>query len=104
MDMDSKTLGYSNRGTLWYHHLPLLKGGVFVSLIIVFVDCMKELPATLILRPFNFDTLAIHVYQYASDEMLGEAALGCLFIVLVGLMPVLLLSSMLKKSRSVGMQ
>ncbi len=104
MDMVSKTLGYSNRGTLWYHHLPLLKGGVFVALIIVFVDCMKELPATLILRPFNFDTLAIHVYQYASDEMLGEAALGCLFIVLVGLMPVLLLSSMLKKSRSVGMQ
>ncbi len=103
MDMVSKTLGYSNRGTLWYHHMPLLKGGVFVALIIVFVDCMKELPATLILRPFNFDTLAIHVYQYASDEMLGEAALGCLFIVLVGLMPVLLLSSMLKKSRSVGM-
>ncbi len=99
MDMVSKTLGYSNKGTFWYHHLPLLKGGVIVSLIIVFVDCMKELPATLILRPFNFDTLAVHVYQYASDEMLGEAALGCLLIVVAGLFPVLFLSSMLVKTR-----
>ena len=56
--------------------MPVLKGGVFVGAMLVFVDCMKELPATLILRPFNFETLATHVYLFASDEMLGEAALG----------------------------
>ena len=67
--------------------------------MIVFVDCMKELPATLILRPFNFDTLATHVYEFASDEMLGEAALGSLTIVTVGLVPVLLLTRMISNSR-----
>jgi iron(III) transport system permease protein len=70
--------------------------------MIVFVDCMKELPATLILRPFNFDTLATHVYEFASDEMLGEAALGSLTIVIVGLLPVLLLTRMIGKSRNGG--
>jgi len=61
---------------------------------------MKELPATLILRPFNFETLATHVYWFASDEMLGEAALGSLTIVLVGLLPVVLLSTMTARARS----
>jgi iron(III) transport system permease protein len=60
---------------------------------------MKELPATLLLRPFNFETLATHVYQFASDEMLGEAALGSLTIVVVGLIPVLVLSRMIARSR-----
>ncbi len=102
MDMASKTLGYTRLRGFWSHHFPLIRGGAVVALIIVFVDCMKELPATLILRPFNFDTLAVHVYHYASDEMLGEAALGCMFIVAVGLLPVLLLSSMLSKSRNIN--
>ena len=62
---------------------------------------MKELPATLILRPFNFETLATHVYWFASDEMLGEAALGSLTIVLVGLLPVALLSRLTTQTRSV---
>ena len=65
---------------------------------------MKELPATLILRPFNFDTLATHVYEFASDEMLGEAALGSLTIVVVGIVPVLLLSRMIAISRSARLQ
>ena len=80
-------------------HTPVLKAGVFVGAMLVFVDCMKELPATLILRPFNFETLATHVYLFASDEMLGEAALGSITIVMVGLIPVIILSSMIKRSR-----
>src|SRR3546814_8337169 len=59
---------------------------------IVFVDCMKELPATLILRPFNFDTLATHVYQFASEELLERSALAALAIVLAGILPVVLLN------------
>lgn len=60
--------------------------------MLVFVDVMKELPATIVLRPFNFDTLAIRVYQYASDERLAEAAAPALTILLVGLVPVIVLS------------
>ena len=81
------------------YHLPLVRGAMLTAVMIVFVDCMKELPATLLLRPFNFETLATHVYQFASDEMLGEAALGSLTIVAVGLIPVLLLSRMISRSR-----
>jgi iron(III) transport system permease protein len=60
--------------------------------MLVFVDVMKELPATLIIRPFNFDTLAVRVYQYAADERLVEASAPALAIILVGLLPVLWLS------------
>ena len=67
--------------------------------ILVFVDCMKELPLTIILRPFNFDTLATFVYQYASDELLEESALGALTIVGAGIIPVILLSVTIAKSR-----
>jgi iron(III) transport system permease protein len=72
--------------------LPLIKGGILTAGMVVFVDSMKELPATLILRPFNFETLATYVYQFASDELIGESALGALFIVLAGLLPVIFLS------------
>ena len=100
LDMAARTLGYRAGETLLRYHLPLIRGGMLTAIIIVFVDCMKELPATLILRPFNFETLATHVYWYASDEMLGEAALGSLTIVLVGLLPVILLSTMTTRARS----
>ncbi len=99
LDMAARTLGYRAGPTLVRYHLPLIKGGMLTAIMIVFVDCMKELPATLLLRPFNFETLATHVYQFASDEMLGEAALGSLTIVAVGLLPVLLLSRMISGSR-----
>jgi len=92
MDMAARTLGYSARGVLFRFHLPLIKGGILTAGMVVFVDAMKELPATLILRPFNFETLATYVYQFASDEQIGESALGALFIVLVGLLPVIFLS------------
>ena len=98
--MAARTLGYRAGETLLRYHVPLIRGGMLTAVMIVFVDCMKELPATLILRPFNFETLATHVYWFASDEMLGEAALGSLTIVLVGLLPVVLLSTMTARVRS----
>jgi iron(III) transport system permease protein len=73
-------------------HLPLLRRSALVAGLLVFVDVMKELPATLVLRPFNTDTLAVVAYQFAKDERLAEAALPSLAIVLVGLVPVILLS------------
>lgn len=99
MDMAARTLGYRAGATLMRYHLPLIRGGMLTAIMVVFVDCMKELPATLLLRPFNFETLATYVYRFASDEMLGEAALGSLTIVLVGLLPVMFLSRMISQSR-----
>jgi len=69
------------------------------GVLVVFVDCMKELPATLILRPFNFDTLATYVYQFASDELIEQASLGALGIVLSGLVPVIVLSRIITATR-----
>ena len=70
----------------------MIRGSLIAAATIVFVDSMKELPATLILRPFNFDTLATHVYQFASDELLEQSALSALTIVIAGIVPVILLS------------
>lgn len=99
MDMASRSLGANTLETLKRVHLPLIKGGLLTALLVVFVDCMKELPATLILRPFNFDTLATAVYQFASDEKLETAAPGALLIVLVGIIPVILLSRTITATR-----
>jgi iron(III) transport system permease protein len=79
----------------------LLRGSLLIALLLVFVDVMKELPATLMLRPFNFNTLATRAYGYASDEMLEPAALWCLAIVVVGLTPVLLLNRQLRQAHAV---
>lgn len=99
VDMAARTLGFRAGQTLIRYHLPLIRGGLLTAVMVVFVDCMKELPATLLLRPFNFETLATYVYRFASDEMLGEAALGSLTIVAVGLLPVAFLSRMISRSR-----
>lgn len=80
-------------------HLPLLRRSVLTALLFVFVDVMKELPATLLLRPFNLDTLAVATYQLAADERLAELALPALSIVLVGLLPVILLTRAISKGR-----
>ena len=72
-------------------HMPILKPSILTALLIVFVDVMKELPATLILRPFNYDTLAVQAHRLASDERLAEAAVPSLVIGAVGLLPVALL-------------
>lgn len=91
LDAAARTLGESALSALWRVHLRLLVPPLGAAGLLVFVDCMKELPATLLLRPFNFDTLATHVYALASIEQLEQASLGALTIVLVGLIPVLLL-------------
>ena len=99
MDMASRSLGANSFDTLTRVHLPLIRPGLLTALLVVFVDSMKELPATLILRPFNFDTLATAVYQFASDEKLEAAAPGSLLIVLVGIIPVILLSRTITATR-----
>ena len=99
MEGAARTLGHGPAATLWRVHLPLVRPSVIATALLVFVDTMKELPLTLILRPFNFETLATFVYQYASDELLEECALGALTIVAAGVVPVLLLSSGLARSR-----
>ncbi|TVQ66923.1 MAG: iron ABC transporter permease [Oceanospirillales bacterium] len=102
LDGAARTLGRSPSGVLRDVHVPILRGSLGTAAILVFVDTMKELPATLILRPFNFNTLATHVYQYAKDEQIEIAALGSLTIVLVGLIPTILLSYTISQSRSGG--
>ncbi len=99
MDDAGRSMGHSAGAILKNIHLPLMRGGLLTAALVVFVDCMKELPATLVLRPFNFDTLATQVYQFASDELIGESALYALLIVLVGLVPVILLSTTIDRSR-----
>ena len=81
---------------------PILRGTLMTAALVVFVDVMKELPATLILRPFNFDTLATYVYQFASDEMLAQSALPALVIVLAGIVPIILMSRSIANTRSIG--
>ncbi|WP_197911814.1 hypothetical protein [Kineobactrum salinum] len=70
----------------------MLRGSVLTALLLVFVDVLKELPTTLILRPFNFNTLAVRAHELASDERLAEASLPALAIVLIGLLPVILIT------------
>ncbi|MGR3913355.1 MAG: iron ABC transporter permease [Gammaproteobacteria bacterium] len=102
MDMAARTLGHGAWHSLRRFHLPLIRSGVLTAALLVFVDCMKELPATLILRPFNFETLATQVYHFASDEMIGRSALGALCIVLAGLAPVIMLSRAISGVGGVG--
>ena len=97
--MAARTLGHSPSATLRRLHLPMIRGSVLTGGLLVFVDAMKELPATLVLRPFNFDTLATFVYQYASDERLAASAPAALAIVLSVILPVLLLARSVGASR-----
>jgi len=99
-DDSARMLGSGDWGLLRRVHWPLLKRSTAAALLLVFVDVMKELPATLVLRPFNSDTLAVVAYQLARDERLGEAALPSLALVLVGLIPVLMLSRALRQRPS----
>jgi iron(III) transport system permease protein len=102
MDMASRSLGHSPGNTLVKVHLPMLRGTLLTAALVVFVDCMKELPATLILRPFNFETLATYVYQFASDERLYHSALPALIIVLAGIIPIILMSRSISNTRSIA--
>ena len=80
-------------------HLPLLKTSFLTSILLVVSEVIKELPATLILRPFNFDTLAVSTYIYASEERMFEAAAPAIAIVFVGLIPIIFLTKMIRESR-----
>ncbi len=101
-DAVARTLGASPATMLRRVHLPILRPSVMTALLIVFVDVMKELPATLIMRPFNFDTLAVQAHRLAADERLEGAAVPSLVIVGVGLIPVILVCRALgKRTRDV---
>lgn len=95
MEDAARSLGEPPSGTLRRVHAPLLAPSLATAGLLVFVDVMKELPATFALRPFNFDTLAVEAYHLAKDERLAEAAMPSLVIVAVGLLPLLVLSRQL---------
>lgn len=92
LPMAARSLGRSAGGALRAVHLPLIRGSVGTALLLVFVDCVKELPATLLLRPFNYNTLATRVYEKASLEQIGEAAPAAMLVILVGLAAVVLMA------------
>ena len=99
MDAAARSLGQTPLGTLRRVHLPILAPSLLTALLIVFVDVMKELPATLIMRPFNYDTLAVQAYRLASDERLNGAAVPSLVIVAMGLLPVILICRQVGRQR-----
>lgn len=99
MDESARSLGEGASGILRRVHLPLLRGSLLTAALLVFVDVMKELPATLVMRPFNFDTLATQAYTLASDERLAEASTAALAIVVVGLLPLIALSRQVSAAR-----
>ena len=103
IDGAARTLGAGPGRTLWRIHLPLMRGSMIAALILVFVDGMKELPMTIIMRPFNFETLATQVHQYSTTERYAQAAPAALGIVLAGLLPVFLLSRAIGRRREVAL-
>jgi iron(III) transport system permease protein len=99
MDSAARSLGLAPGATLARVHAPLLWRSALTAALLVLVDVMKELPATFVMRPFNFDTLAVQAYNLASDERLAEAATPALTIVAVGLLPIIVLSRMMLRER-----
>ncbi|MEX0951757.1 MAG: ABC transporter permease subunit, partial [Gammaproteobacteria bacterium] len=99
MDETARTLGSGRLHILQRIHMPMLRGSLLTAVLLVFVDVLKELPATLLLRPFNFNTLAVRTYELANDERLLEAAPSALMIILVGILPVIVLSRIISRSR-----
>lgn len=100
MDDAARSLAYTPAQILLRVHMPLMKATVLTAFLIVFVDVMKELPATLILRPFDFNTLAVRAFELAGDERLADSSTAALMIVVVGLVPVLLLSRSIASARA----
>ncbi|EDQ01163.1 ABC transporter permease [Shewanella benthica] len=97
LDMAAITMGLKPKALLWRVHMPLLRKGIFAGLLLVFIECMKELPAALLLRPVGFENLATYVYQFVSDEQLEHGALAAIVIVLVGLVPLIYLNRSLEQ-------
>lgn len=102
LDAAARTLGETASSALWRIHLPLLLPALGAAGLLVFVDALKELPATLLLRPFNFETLATHVYAFAALEQVESGALGALSIVLAGLVPLIVLHHAIASGRAGG--
>ncbi len=100
IDESARSLGCRPAGVLWHIHLPMLKGSLLTAVLLVFVDVMKELPATLVLRPFDFNTLAVRAFELASDERLMDSSSAALSIVFVGIIPVILLSLSIRNARN----
>lgn len=100
LDEASKSLGNGSIKTLWKVNLPLVKTSLFSGGLLVFVDILKELPLTLILRPFNFHTLATKAYELASDELVAESATPSLIIILIGIVPIIILNKLMVKKRA----
>tara|TARA_B110000285_G_C15129687_1_gene622700 strand:- start:1464 stop:3089 length:1626 start_codon:yes stop_codon:yes gene_type:complete len=99
LDHAGRSMGHSPLAILRKIHVPLMRTSILTAVLIVFVDVLKELPATLILRPFNFNTMAVRAYELASDERLVDAAPASIMIVLVGLIPVLMLHASIARRR-----
>ncbi|MDO6559982.1 ABC transporter permease [Paraglaciecola chathamensis] len=99
MDDAARSMGLSSFAVLKTVHIPLLRASVLSAILLVFVDVLKELPATLILRPFNFNTLAVRTFELASEERLQDAAVPAIAIVLVGILPVVLLTRALESGK-----
>ena len=99
LDQAGRSMGHSPLDILRKIHVPLMRSSILTAVLIVFVDVLKELPATLILRPFNFNTMAVRAYELASDERLVDAAPASIMIVLVGLIPVLMLHASIARRR-----
>jgi iron(III) transport system permease protein len=99
MERAARTLGETEPGTLWRIHTPLARGAALTALLLVFVDILKELPATVILRPFNLDTLAVMAHAYAADERLTQAAWPSLMLVVLAAGPVAYISRKIARSR-----
>lgn len=99
MDEAARSMGVDRLSTLRRVHVPMMRGTLLSAVLLVFVDVLKELPATLLLRPFNFNTLAVRAYELANDERLPEAACPALAIVVAGIVPVILLSRFISRSR-----
>jgi iron(III) transport system permease protein len=100
MDDAARSMGLSSFAVLKKVHIPLLRASVLSAILLVFVDVLKELPATLMLRPFNFNTLAVRTFELASEERLQDAAVPAMAIVLVGLLPVVLLTRALEINKN----
>ena len=98
MDEAGRSLGSSDFSLLRRVHIPILRGSLLTAVLLVFVDVLKELPATLILRPFNFNTLAVRTYELANEERLADAAFPALAIVMAGIIPVIILSRAISQS------
>jgi iron(III) transport system permease protein len=93
----SKMLGVGNLRTFFKVEFPLIRTGIASAFILVFIDVLKELPLTLILKPFHVNTLAVKAYEYASDEMVMEASIPSLFIIITVMLPVIILNRQLIK-------